>query len=216
MLRRMSRWLLAAALAACVALPASAQTGGAVSAGTVTSVADGKITLTQADGTMIFSAEDLAPDARILLGGQPKKLTDIKVGAKLNVLVGADFAIHTISDSPLSAPAAPKPAAKPPVPGPRPVPTQWNSPSVNGKVRWWTGVVSERGTQGSGADTTMMFVLARPGATGTQAFTPTSKTKFYVMADGKAVPASFAEIVLGKTVSAAMQDGQVIQATVLR
>ena len=61
---------------------------------------------------------------------------------------------------------------------------------------------------------TMMFGLTRPGATEKQTFSPTSKTKFYVMSNGKAALASFADIVLNKTVSAAMQDGQVLQATV--
>ena len=130
MLRRMSKRLLMAALAALAVSTASAQTGGTVSAGTVTSVAGGK-TRRQSTGRSAGGPVSYRKEAR-----------------------------------------------KAPAP--------------------------------------MMFVLTRPGATETQAFSPTSKTKFYVMVDGKAVLASFAEIVLRKTVSAVMQDGQVIQATVLR
>ena len=59
-----------------------------------------------------------------------------------------------------------------------------------------------------------MFVLTRPGTAETQSFSPNAKTKFYVMSDGKPVLASFGEIVLRKTVSAAAQDGQLLQATV--
>ena len=63
---------------------------------------------------------------------------------------------------------------------------------------------------------TMMFVLKQPGGTATATFHPDAKTKFYVLSGGKSVATTFAEIVLGKTVSAAVQDGALLQATVLR
>jgi hypothetical protein len=210
----MRRCLLIAGLVACTVVAAWAQT---VSSGSVTSVAGGKITLALTDGgTLTFAASDLAPDVRIVLGGRPSQLTDIRVGARLSVLVGADFGIHAISDGPLAAPAAPKPPAKPPVAAPHPTPAQWNSPSINGKVQWWTGVVSERGTEGDGPQMKRSFVLTRPGGTETQTFRPDAKTKFYVLSDGKPVLATFDAITLNKTVSVALQDSQVLQATVLR
>jgi hypothetical protein len=197
-----------------------AQAGGVVNTGNVTSVAGGKITLALSDGgTLTFSSSDLAPGAKILLGGQPKQLTDIKVGTHLSVQVGSDFAIHAISDGPLSAPAAPKAAPRPPAAAASPKPaasTQWNSPSVNGKVHWWSGVVTERGTEGDGAQMTMSFVLTRAGGTETHTFHPDAATKFYVIADGKSVPATFKDITLNETVSAAVEDGRLLQATVHR
>jgi hypothetical protein len=211
--------LLSASLAAFLISIAAAQSQGSLESGNVTSVAGGKITLAESNGTtMTFSASDLAPDVKITLGGQAKKITDIKVGTKLNVLVGVDFQIHVISDGPVTAPARP-PAPAAPAAAPKPAaPAQWNTPSINGKVRWWTGVVSERGTEGDPPNQTMNFTLthagSREGSSESQAFKPNAKTHFYVLKDGKNTPATFADIVLRATVSVAVQDGQVLQATV--
>jgi|GEM_PF-4160219 len=98
---------------------------------------------------------------------------------------------------------------------PAPPAGQWNQPSINGKVRWWTGVVLERGSSGSGDAMTRMFVLHRKDWFDTMSFAPDAATRYYVVAPkGKPVKAAFDDVVLGVVVSAAVQDGKVLEAVV--
>jgi hypothetical protein len=159
---------------------------------------------------MTFGASDLAPGTKITFNGSAKQLSDITPGCQLAFYWGDSLDIREIKILAM-------PGAMPSKGGGAKAPAgQWNKPSINGKVRWWTGQVVERGTTGSGAAAQNMFVLKRPGGSETATFHPEAGTRFYVsVGKGKPSKAAFSDVTIGRTAEAASQDGKLLEVVVL-